>query len=167
LQAVWRRIVFPDGSSLALGGFEGDDSAGAAGLRDQVNNHWGRLLSGALLTSVFAAGIEVSQGTNSSVLQSQSVGQTVGQAVGQQVGQLGTEVTRRNLNIQPTVVVRPGYRFFVRVEKDIQFSGPYAPMNTILQGARGRNGQVAVGVERGPSGSQESNQKENSSQGEP
>ena len=167
LQAVWRRIVFPDGSSLALGGFEGDDSAGAAGLRDQVNNHWGRLLSGALLTSVFAAGIEVSQGTNSSVLQSQSVGQTEGQAVGQQVGQLGTEVTRRNLNIQPTVVVRPGYRFFVRVEKDIQFSGPYAPMNTILQGARGRNGQVAVGVERGPSGSQESNQKENSSQGEP
>ena len=51
LQAVWRRIVFPDGSSLALGGFEGDDSAGAAGFRDQVNNHWGRLLSGALLTS--------------------------------------------------------------------------------------------------------------------
>jgi type IV secretory pathway VirB10-like protein len=31
LQAVWRRIVFPDGSSLALGGFEGDDSAGAPG----------------------------------------------------------------------------------------------------------------------------------------
>ena len=51
LQAVWRRIVFPDGSSLALGGFEGDDSAGAAGFRDQVNNHWGRLLSGALMTS--------------------------------------------------------------------------------------------------------------------
>ncbi len=139
LQAVWRRIVFPDGSSLALGGFEGDDSAGAAGFRDQVNNHWGRLLSGALLTSVFAAGIEVSQGTNSSVLQSQSVGQTVGQAVGQQVGQLGTEVTRRNLNIQPTIVVRPGYRFFVRVEKDIQFSGPYAPMNAFSQGASGRN----------------------------
>ena len=84
LQAVWRRVVFPDGSSLALGGFEGDDSAGTAGFRDQVNNHWGRILSGALLTSLFAAGIEVSQGTNSSVLQSPSVGQTVGQAVGQQ-----------------------------------------------------------------------------------
>ena len=130
LQAVWRRVVFPDGSSLALGGFEGDDSAGAAGFRDQVNNHWGRILSGALLTSLFAAGIEVSQGTNSSVLQSPSVGQTVGQAVGQQVGQLGVEVTRRNLNIQPTIVVRPGYRFFVRVEKDIPFNGPYSPMTS-------------------------------------
>jgi hypothetical protein len=55
LQAVWRRVIFPDGSSLSLGGFEGDDSTGAAGFRDQVDNHWGRILSGALLTSLFAA----------------------------------------------------------------------------------------------------------------
>jgi type IV secretion system protein VirB10 len=61
LQAVWRRVIFPDGSSLSLGGFEGDDSTGAAGFRDQVDNHWGRILSGALLTSLFSAGIEVSQ----------------------------------------------------------------------------------------------------------
>ena len=128
LQAVWRRVIFPDGSSLSLGGFEGDDNTGAAGFRDQVDNHWGRILSGALLTSLFSAGIEMSQGTNSSVLQSPSVGQQVGQAVGQQVGQLGVEVTRRNLNIQPTIVVRPGYRFFVRVEKDLLFNGPYSPM---------------------------------------
>ena len=167
LQAVWRRIVFPDGSSLALGGFEGDDSAGAAGFRDQVNNHWGRILSGALLTSVFAAGIEVSQGTNSSVLQSQSVGQTVGQAVGQQVGELGTEVTRRNLNIQPTIVVRPGYRFFVRVEKDGRFSGPYSPMT----GASGRSSRITLAAGRDVSGSQEvskeSSQKGGNAQGEP
>ena len=163
LQAVWQRVVFPDGSSLALGGFEGDDSEGAAGFRDQVNNRWRRILSGALLTSIFAAGIEVSQGTNSSVLQSQSVGQTVGQSVGQQVGELGTEVTRRNLNIQPTIVVRPGYRFFVRVEKDIQFSGPYAP----LTAASGRSSRAVAGIERGASGSQENSQKESNSQGEP
>lgn len=128
LQAVWRRVIFPDGSSLSLGGFEGDDSEGAAGFRDQVDNHWFRILSGALLTSMFAAGIELSQGTNSSVLQTPSVTQQVGQAVGQQVGQLGVEVTRRNLTIQPTIIVRPGYRFFVRVEKDLLFKGPYSPM---------------------------------------
>ena len=128
LQAVWKRIIFPDGSSLDLGAFEGDDSEGAAGFRDQVDSHWVRLLSGALLTSVFAAGIELSQGQNSSVLQSQSVTQQAGAAVGQQVGQLGVEVTRRNLNIQPTIRIRPGYRFFVRVEKDILFQGPYTPM---------------------------------------
>jgi type IV secretory pathway VirB10-like protein len=128
LQAVWNRIIFPDGSSLRLGAFEGDDSQGAAGYRDQVDSHWARLFSGALLTSLFAMGVELSQGQNSSVLQSQSVGQQAGAAVGQQVGQLGVEVTRRNLNIQPTIKIRPGYRFFVRVERDILFKGPYTPM---------------------------------------
>jgi len=126
LQAVWRRVIFPDGSSLSLGGFEGDDSEGAAGFRDQVDNHWGRIFSGALLTSLFAAGIGISQGQNSSVLTQPSYGQQIGQAVGQQVGQVGVEVTRRNLNIQPTIIVRPGYRFFVRVEKDLLFKGPYS-----------------------------------------
>jgi len=162
LQAVWRRVVFPDGSSLALGGFEGDDSAGAAGFRDQVNNHWGRILSGALLTSLFAAGIEVSQGTNSSALQSPSVGQTVGQAVGQQVGQLGVEVTRRNLNIQPTIVVRPGYRFFVRVEKDIPFNSPYSPMRAESESQQ----RLGNSFGRLSSGSEEGS-KEGSAESEP
>jgi type IV secretion system protein VirB10 len=128
LQAVWRRVIFPDGSSLSLGGFEGNDSEGAAGFRDQVDNHWGRIFSGALLTSLFAAGIEISQGQNSSVLAQPSYGQQIGQAVGQQVGQVGVEVTRRNLNLQPTIIVRPGYRFLVRVEKDLLFNGPYSAM---------------------------------------
>jgi len=128
LQAVWRRVIFPDGSSLSLGGFEGDDSEGAAGFRDQVDNHWGRIFSGAMLTSLFAAGIGISQGQNSSVLTQPSYGQQIGQAVGQQVGQVGVEVTRRNLNIQPTIIVRPGYRFFVRVEKDLLFKGSYSAM---------------------------------------
>src|SRR3984885_12007680 len=128
LQAVWRRVIFPDGSSLSLGGFEGDDGEGAAGFRDQVDNHWGRIFSGALLTSLFAAGIEISQGQNSSVLTQPSYGQQIGQAVGQQVGQVGVEVTRRNLNIQPTIIVRPGYTFFVRVDKDLLFKGPYSAM---------------------------------------
>jgi type IV secretion system protein VirB10 len=76
-----------------------------------------------LLTSLFGAGIEISQGKNSSVLTQPSYGQQIGQAVGQQV-----EVTRRNLNIQPTIIVRSGYRFFVRVEKDLLFKGPCSAM---------------------------------------
>ena len=164
LQAVWRRVIFPDGSSLSLGGFEGDDSTGAAGFRDQVDNHWGRILSGALLTSLFAAGIELSQGTNSSVLQTQSAGQQIGQAVGQQVGQLGTEVTRRNLNVQPTLVVRPGYRFFVRVEKDILFNGPYSPM--AAEGDTGRSlGREAFGGQEANDGKEGG--REEASQGQP
>jgi len=127
VQAVWRRILFPDGSSLDLGGFEGEDSQGASGFRDQVDNHWKRVIAGALLTSVFAAGLQISQGQNNSVLATQSYGQQISSAVGTQVGELGEQITRRNLNIQPTIKIRPGYRFFVRVQKDIVFQSPYAP----------------------------------------
>jgi len=76
----------------------------------------------------------------------------VGQAVGQQVGQLGVEVTRRNLNIQPTIVVRPGYRFFVRVEKDVLFNGPYSPMRAVNESQQrlGNNfGRTSSGSEEG------------------
>lgn len=127
VQAVWRRILFPDGSSMDLGAFEGDDSQGASGLRDQVDNHWKRILSGALLTSLFAAGLQISQGQNGSVLATQSYGQQMSSAVGTQVGELGEQVTRRNLNVQPTIKIRPGFRFFVRVQKDMLFQAPYAP----------------------------------------
>jgi type IV secretion system protein TrbI len=127
VQAVWRRILFPDGSSLDLGGFEGEDTQGASGFRDQVDNHWKRVIAGALLTSVFAAGLQISQGQNNSVLATQSYGQQISSAVGTQVGELGEQITRRNLNIQPTIKIRPGYRFFVRVQKDIVFQSPYAP----------------------------------------
>ena len=127
VQTVWRRILLPDGSSLDLGGFEGNDRQGALGLRDQVDNHWKRIMSGALLTSLFAAGLQISQGQSNSVLGTQSFGQQLGAAVGTQVGELGQQITRRNLNIQPTIKIRPGYRFFVRVGKDMLFQAPYSP----------------------------------------
>ena len=152
LQAVWRRVIFPNGSSISIGGFEGDDGEGAAGFRDQVNDHWARILSGALLTSLFAAGIELSQGTNSSVLQSPSAGQEVGQAVGQQIGQSGVDVTRRNLNVQPTIVVWPGYRFFVRVERDLVFDGPYSPMSQHSEFSNGSVGRKVGAQEDSPEG---------------
>jgi type IV secretory pathway VirB10-like protein len=131
LQAVFTRITFPDGSSVDLESDAGVTNLGSAGFHDKVDEHWKRLMGGALLTSLFSAGIQVSQGQNSSILQSQSVGQQVGAAVGQQLGQVGAEVTRRNLNIQPTLRIRPGYRFFVSVAKDVSFPGPYIAMHTV------------------------------------
>ena len=37
----------------------------------------------------------------------------------------GLELTRRNLNIQPTLEIRPGYKFNIMVNKDIAFTAPY------------------------------------------
>jgi type IV secretion system protein TrbI len=128
VQVVWTRVIFPDGSSINLDGMSGHDNEGRAGFRDQVNNHYARLVGFAVLTSAFAAGLELSQRQNSSLLTTPTAGQTASAAVGQQLTELGAEVTRRNLNIQPTIKVRVGYKFTVRVNRDMLFDAPYEPV---------------------------------------
>jgi type IV secretion system protein VirB10 len=128
LQVIWSRIIYPDGSSINLDGMMGQDVQGMAGFHDKVDNHYKRLVGFALLTSVFTAGIELSQRQNTSLLSTPTVGQTASSAVGQQLGELGTEITRKNLSIQPTVKIPIGYRFNVRVNRDMLFEAPYVPV---------------------------------------
>jgi type IV secretion system protein TrbI len=127
LQVIWSRIIYPDGSSINLDGMMGQDIQGMAGFHDKVDNHYKRLVGFALLTSAFTAGIELSQRQNTSLLSTPTAGQTASSAVGQQLGELGTEVTRKNLSIQPTVMIPIGYQFNVRVNRDILFETPYIP----------------------------------------
>jgi type IV secretion system protein VirB10 len=127
VQVVWDRIIFPDGSSIDLAGMPGQDAHGYSGLRQSVDNHYKRVFGFAALTSLFSAGFALSQSRSGSILQYPSVGETVGGAVGTEVTQLGTEITRRNLNVQPTIKIPAGYRFNVRVNRDILFDGPYQP----------------------------------------
>ena len=128
VQVVWTRIIFPDGTSIDLDGMSGHDDQGKSGFHDQVDNHYARLIGFAVLTSAFAAGLELSQRQNATLLAVPSAGQTASAAVGQQLTELGAEVTRRNLNIQPTMKIREGYRFDVRVNRDMLFNAPYKPV---------------------------------------
>jgi type IV secretion system protein VirB10 len=128
IPVVWSRLIYPDASSIDLDGMEGLDDHGAAGLRDTVDHHYKRLIGGVALSSVFTAGFAISQATNQSVLAYQTPEQAASTAVGQEVSQTGAQLTRRNLNTQPTIKVPAGYRFTVRVDRDILFESPYQPM---------------------------------------
>ena len=127
LQVIWTRIIYPDGSSINLDGMIGQDIQGMSGFHDQVDNHYKRLIGSALLISAFTAGVELSQRQNTSLLTTPTAGQTASSALGQQLGQLGTEITSKNLSIQPTIKIPVGYRFNVRVNRDILFEAPYIP----------------------------------------
>ena len=127
---IWSRLIFPDGYSVDLDGMVGHDASGAAGFHDQVDNHFVRLVSMALMLSAFTAGVEMSQPQTSSASGVLSPSAEATQALSQQFGQLGMEVTRKNLNIQPTVKIRPGYRFNVRVNRDIAFTEAYGDSRT-------------------------------------
>lgn len=117
---VWNRIIFPDASSLDINGMAGADQGGYSGFSDQVNNHYVRIFGSALLLSLFSAGIQLSQPqASSSSNGTYTSQQIIAGAVGQQLGNTGSRVIERNLNIAPTLEIRPGYLFNVMVTKDI------------------------------------------------
>ena len=122
---AWQRIVFPDGKAMDIGSMPGADSAGYAGFRDQVNNHYFRLFSSAFLMSGITAGIAMSQPQTLSLGMRQSASSAMSEALGQQLGQVTAQLIARNMNIAPTLEIRPGYRFNVIVTKDLTFSRPY------------------------------------------
>jgi type IV secretion system protein VirB10 len=85
------------------------------------------MFGSALLMSVFSAGVQISQGGGNSGDDGQSAQQTIAAGLGQQLGQLGQELARRNARIQPTLEIRPGYRFTVMVTKDMVVLRPWRP----------------------------------------
>jgi type IV secretory pathway VirB10-like protein len=121
-------VIYPDGSSLDLSGMVGQDAYGFSGFRDKVDRHYTRLIGFSVLTSLFSAGAGIAQYQNRSLLTYPSPAQVAGAAVGQQASELGAQVTRRNLNVQPTLKVPAGYRFNVRINRDILFEAPYTAM---------------------------------------
>lgn len=114
---AWTRIVYPDGSSVSLGNMPGADKAGYAGFKDKVNSHLGRMFTSALLLSGFSAGVQLSQPQSRG--NEYSAREIASAELGRQLGQLGIEMARRNMDIQPTIKIRPGYRFNINVTKDI------------------------------------------------
>jgi len=46
-------------------------------------------------------------------------GQLALQGVARNMNETGQEITRKNLNIQPTLEIRPGYRFNIFVNRDV------------------------------------------------
>lgn len=124
---AWTRLIFPDGRSLDLRGMPGADLAAMAGVRDQVNNHFVRTFGSAILLSAITAGVQLSQPQESVDFGSApSARQIAAAALGQEVGRATAEITRRNVNIQPTLQIRPGYLFNVEVTADMVLPGPYA-----------------------------------------
>ena len=125
---VWKRIIYPDGHSIDLSGMPGVDLSGYAGFTDQVNNHFGKIFGSVLLLSTMSAGAQLSQPNNNNNDNNNNyptVGQTMAQSLGTNISDFGTQLANKNLSIQPTLVIRPGYLFNISVTKDIIFPGPY------------------------------------------
>ena len=119
---VWNRIVYPDGSTLELESMPGTDQGGFAGLKDQVDNHYFRIFGSALLMSVITGMYDYSQNTGGGYYGcEQSAGDAMSSAVARELAQTSQMLLSKNLDIQPTIKIRPGYKLNVMVNRDIIF----------------------------------------------
>lgn len=133
VQVVWNRVILPDTSSFQLDKLVGTDPAGYAGLEDGVDWHWDRVFAGAALTTLLGIGAELAAPEN------RNGGDRViiagRDSLKDSVNQVGQEMTRRNMNMQPTLTERPGLPVRVIVNRDLVLR-PYQPLFFVRGGLR-------------------------------
>jgi type IV secretion system protein VirB10 len=114
---VWTRLIMPNGRSIVLERQQGADTAGYSGLQDEVDNHWAELFKAAMLSTILGVGAELGSGPDSG--SNTDILQALRLSAANSLNQTGQQVVRRNLNIQPTLTIRPGFPVRVIVNRDL------------------------------------------------
>ncbi len=111
---VWNRLIFPNGRSIVLERQPGADAEGYAGLEDGVDYHWGELFKAAALSTLLSVGAEAgSSGQESDIVRALRNGAS------DSISQTGQQIVQRQLNIAPTLTIRPGFPVRVIVTRDL------------------------------------------------
>ena len=118
---VWNRLIYPDGRSIVLEGMPGVDLSGYSGFKDKVNYHFMRLLGAAILGSVVATASDAAQGDDPNSVLNNALSGTATTA-----DRTIQQIIKKQLNVQPTIEIRPGYKFNIVVLADMVLT-PYEP----------------------------------------
>jgi type IV secretion system protein VirB10 len=113
---VWTRLIFPDGRSLDLDRMVGTDAAGQSGLVDRVDNHSGRLLMAGLLSTMFGVGANAATAGGGD---NNDIAYAIRESAGRSVESAGDKIVGRQLDVQPSITIRPGARVRVLVSRDL------------------------------------------------
>jgi type IV secretion system protein VirB10 len=110
---AWDRLILPGGHSILLDRLPGADAAGMAGLEDRTDFHWGNMLKAALISTLLGAGTELVASDDSDLVRALRFGTQ------DTVNQTGRQVVQRQLNVPPTLTVRPGFALRIIVTRDL------------------------------------------------
>ena len=110
---VWNRLIFPNGRSIVLERQPGAGAEGYAGLQDGVDYHWWDLAKAAGLSTLLSVGAELATNDDDRLIQAIRNG---GQDT---INDAGQQIIRRQLNIAPTLTIRPGFPVRVIVTRDL------------------------------------------------
>jgi type IV secretion system protein VirB10 len=122
---VWTDIIFPNGSTLQIGGMAGTDAEGYGGFRDKVDNHYLKTFGSAVLIALIGTGIDMAMPESSTLATQDTASDAARRNFGEMFGRVAERTIGKNLNVQPTLKIRPGYKFNVLVDQDIVFPGAY------------------------------------------
>jgi type IV secretion system protein TrbI len=111
---VWQRIILPDGTSIVIDNLPATDTGGYAGLADQVDFHTWKLLKGVALATVLGVGGDLAFDSSDSDLI-----RALQQSTQATTNRAGQRLIERQLNVQPTITVRPGWPLRIIVHRDI------------------------------------------------
>ena len=111
---VWKRIILPDGSSISLDNMPATDAAGYAGLEDKIDFHEWRLLKGIMVSSLLDVGSELGIGGDD-----RDLVRALRESAGANGSRAGEQIVSRNLDVQPTLTVRPGWPVRAIVHSDL------------------------------------------------
>jgi type IV secretory pathway VirB10-like protein len=111
---VWDRLIMPNGRSIVLERQPGADPEGYAGLEDEVDYHWGMLFKAAVLSTILSLGAEAGASNNDN-----AIVLALRQGASDSISQAGRQVVQRSLNVQPTIIIRPGFPVRVLVAHDL------------------------------------------------
>lgn len=123
---VWTDIIFPNGATLQIGGMAGTDSEGYGGFADKVDNHYFRTFGSAVLVALIGTGIDMAVPQSSTLATQDTASDAARRNFAETFGRVAEQTISKNLNVQPTIRIRPGYRFNVLVDQDIIFPSSYA-----------------------------------------
>lgn len=112
---VWQRLIFPNGKSLILENLQGTDQAGYSGFKDIVRSHYGRVLWSALLGGLITGGVAVA----ADVDDNSSLRGEAGSQAASNISSATNSIVNKNLNIQPTIIIEPGYQYNIIVSRDL------------------------------------------------
>ncbi|MBO9126423.1 MULTISPECIES: IncP-type conjugal transfer protein TrbI [unclassified Rhizobium] len=122
---VWTDLIFPNGPTLQIGGMAGTDAEGYGGFQDKVDRHLWRTFGSAALVAIIGTGIDMSMPESSTLATQDTASDAARRNFAESFGRVAEETISKNLNVQPTIRIRPGYKFNVLVDQDIIFPSTY------------------------------------------
>lgn len=122
---VWTDIIFPNGSTLQIGGMAGTDARGYGGFNDKVDNHYLKTFGSAILLAIIGTGIDMAVPQSSTLATQDTASDAARRNFAETFGRVAERTINKNLDVQPTLEIRPGYKFNVLVDQDIVFPAAY------------------------------------------